>query len=146
VNKSIQAKANRPAVCPKCNSKTYYRNGRFSSVIYDLRFSSGVRRWVVRYNFNRYQCRNSKNGHNELPRQERFGMHLKAYVLYQFIELRVSQHAVGRNLGALFGLQMSATSVNCIKISATKQYEATYRGILRRIVEGPLVHAMRLGS
>jgi len=142
VNKSIQAKENRPPVCPKCNSTKYYRNGRFSSVIYDLRFSSaGVRRWVVRYNFNRYQCRNCKNGHNELPRQERFGMHLKAYVLYQIIELRVSQHAVGRNLGALFGLQMSATSVNCIKISATKQYEATYRAILQRIVEGPLVHA-----
>jgi hypothetical protein len=68
-------------------------------------------------------------------------MHLKAYVLYQIIELRVSQHAVGRTLGALFGLQMSATSVNCIKSSATKQYEATYRGILQRIVEGPLVHA-----
>jgi len=55
VNKSIQAKENRPPVCPKCNSTKYYRNGRFSSVIYDLRFSSaGVRRWVVRYNFNRY--------------------------------------------------------------------------------------------
>ncbi len=142
VNKSIQAKENRPPVCPKCNSTRFYRNGRFSSVIYDLRFSSaGVRRWVVRHNFNRYQCRNCKNGYNELPRQERFGTHLKAYVLYQIIELRVSQHAVARNLGALFGLQMSATSVNCIKISATRQYDATYRGILQRIVEGPLVHA-----
>jgi predicted RecB family nuclease len=142
VNKSIQAQENRPPLCPKCNSTKFYRNGRFSSVIYDLRFSSaGVRRWVVRHNFNRYQCRNCKNGYNELPRQERFGVHLKAYVLYQIIELRVSQHAVGRNLGALFGLQMSATSVNCIKISATKQYEATYRGILQRIVEGRLVHA-----
>jgi hypothetical protein len=142
VSKSIQAKENRPAFCPKCNSTRFYRNGRFSSVVYDLHFSSaGVRRWVVRHDFNRYQCRNCKNGYNELPRQERFGAHLKAYVLYQVIELRVSQHAVGRNLGALFGLQMSATSVNCIKISATKQYEATYRGILQRIVEGPLVHA-----
>ena len=141
VNKSIQAKENRPSVCPKCNSTRFYRNGRFSSVVYDLRFSSaGVRRWVVRLNFNRYQCRNCKNGYNELPRQEQFGTHLKAYVIYQVIELRVSQHAVGRNLGALFGLQMSATSVNCIKISATKKYEATYRSILQRIVEGPLVH------
>jgi hypothetical protein len=83
VNKSIQAKENRPPVCPKCNSTRFYRNGRFSSVIYDLRFSfAGVRRWVVRHNFNRYQCRNCKNGYNELPRQERFGTHLKAYVLY----------------------------------------------------------------
>jgi predicted RecB family nuclease len=142
VNKSIQTKENRPSVCPKCDSTKFYPNGRFSSVVYDLRFSSaGVKRWVVRRHFKRYQCRSCKNGYNELPRQERFGTHLKAYVLYQIIELRVSQHAVGRNLGVLFGLQMSATSVNCIKISATKQYQATYHGILQRIVEGPLVHA-----
>jgi hypothetical protein len=36
---------------------------------------------------------------------------------------------------------MTATSINCIKISATKQYETTYRSILQRIVAGPLVHA-----
>jgi hypothetical protein len=36
---------------------------------------------------------------------------------------------------------MSATSINSIKISATKQYEMTYRSILQRIVAGPLVHA-----
>ncbi len=142
VNKSVQAKEDRPAVCPKCNSTRFYRNGRFSSVVYDLRFSSaGVRRWVVRHRFNRYQCRNCTNGYNELLRQERYGKDLKAYVLYQIIELRISQHAIGRSLGALFGLQMSATSVNCIKISATKQYQATYQGILQRIVDGPLVHA-----
>ena len=59
VNKSIQAKENRPALCPKCNSTKFYRNGRFSKVVYDLRFTrAGVRRWVVRYCFNRYQCRN----------------------------------------------------------------------------------------
>jgi len=142
VNKSIQAKENRPELCPKCNSAKFYRNGRFSSVVYDLRFTrAGVRRWVVRHCFNRYQCRNCKNGYNELPRQERYGKGLKAYVLYQVIELRVSQHAVARTVGALFGLRMSATSINCVKISAAKRYATTYRSILQRIVAGPLVHA-----
>ena len=142
VNKSIQAKENRPALCPKCNSTKFYRNGRFSKVVYDLRFTrAGVRRWVVRHCFNRYQCRNCKHGYNELPRQEMYGKSLKAYVLYQVIELRISQHAVARTVGALFGLRMSATSINCIKISTAKQYETTYRSILQRVVAGPLVHA-----
>jgi hypothetical protein len=142
VNKSIQANEKRPALCPKCNSTKFYRNGRFSKVVYDLRFTpAGVRRWVVRHCFNRYQCRNCKHGYNELPRQETYGKSLKAYVLYQVIELRISQHAVARTAGAIFGLRMSATSINCIKISATKQYETTYQSILRRIVAGPLVHA-----
>jgi predicted RecB family nuclease len=142
VNKSIQAKEDRPDFCPKCNSVKFYRNGRFSQVVYDLRFSpAGIRRWVVRHCYNRYQCRNCKNGYNELPRQERYGKSLKAYVLYQVIDLRISQHAVARTVGTLFNLQMSSTSINCIKISATKQYEATYRGILQRILAGQLVHA-----
>jgi Transposase IS66 family len=142
VNKSIQAKEDRPALCPKCNSTKFYRNGRFSKVVYDLRFSrAGIKRWVVRHCFNRYQCRNCKNGYNELPRQEMYGKGLKAYVLYQVIEVRTSQHAVARTFGALFGLRMTATSINCIKISATKQYETTYRSIIQRIVAGPLVHA-----
>jgi hypothetical protein len=70
-----------------------------------------------------------------------YGKGLKAYVLYQVIELRISQHAVARTVGALFGLHMSATSINSIKISATKKYEMTYRSILQRIVAGLLVHA-----
>jgi predicted RecB family nuclease len=138
VNKSIQAKENRPALCPKCNSPKFYRNGRFSRVVYDLRFTrAGVRRWVVRHCFNRYQCRNCKNGYNELPRQETYGKSLKAYVLYQVIELRISQHAVARTFGALFGLRMSATSINCIKTSATKQYEAetVKRTALDRVIK-----------
>jgi hypothetical protein len=141
-NRSIQAKECRPDVCPKCGSKKLYRNGKYSQLVYDLHFSSsGVRRAVVRHCFNRYQCWNCKNGYNELPRQEKYGRGLKAFILYQVIELRVSQHAVGRTVGALFGFWMSPTSINCIKISSTKHYETTYKSILQRIVTGRLVHA-----
>jgi Transposase IS66 family len=119
-----------------------YRNGNFSHTVYDLCFSStGVRRSVVRHCFIRYQCWNCKHGYNELPRQEKYGKGLKAFVLYQVIELRVSQRAVGRTLGALFGFRLSPTSINGIKIGATKYYETTYERILRRIVGGSLVHA-----
>jgi predicted RecB family nuclease len=142
VDKSTQVNEGRPDACPNCGSRKFYRNGRLNHIIQDLRFSpAGIRRWVVRYHFYRYQCRHCKHGYNELPRQERYGPSLKAYVLYQIIELRISQHAVGRNLGSLFGLPMSANSVNCIKISAAKQYDTTYNNILRRIVAGPVVHA-----
>jgi hypothetical protein len=142
VNKSIQATTNRPKLCPNCNSKKLYRNGRFSHVLYDLRFSpAGIRRWVVRHCFYQYHCRNCAHCYNELPRQEKFGQGLKAYVLYQIIELRVSQHAIARSLTTLFGLQISKSTINRIKASAAIQYEATYRNILQRIVDGPLAHA-----
>ena len=142
VNKSVQTEENCPNVCPKCNSTKFYRNGRYKHLVIDLRFSAGgIRRWVVEYHFYRYQCRHCKNSYNELPRQERFGQSLKAYVVYQIIELRISQIAVGRNMGSLFSLPMSPTAINSLKGKAAKQYNATYKDILRRIGVGPLVHA-----
>ena len=141
INKSIQAEENYPDCCPNCGSKNFYRNGGHSHLIYDLRFSvAGVRRWVVRHCFYRYQCRNCKHGYAELPREARFGKGLRAYALYQVIDLRISQRAVSRTLDALFGLRISVKSINRIKVTATQQYEATHRAILQRIVSGPLVH------
>ena len=142
LNKSVQTEENCPDVCPKCNSTKFYRNGRYKHLVADLRFSAGgIRRWIVEYRFYRYQCRHCKNGYNELPRQERFGQSLKAYVIYQIIELRISQNAVGRNMGSLFNLTMSRNAINSLKGKTAKQYDTTYKDILRRIGAGPVVHA-----
>ncbi len=142
ISKFIQAEEHRPDHCPKCGSGRLYINGKYSHTVFDLYFSStGVRRSVVKYYFKRYQCWTCKCGYNELPRQEMYGKGLKAFVLHQVIELRVSQHAVGRTVGALFGFPLSPTSINCIKRSATKYYDTTYKHVLQRIVTGQLVHA-----
>jgi predicted RecB family nuclease len=141
LNKSVQTEENCPTVCPKCNSTKFYRNGRYKHLVVDLRFSAGgIRRWIVEYRFTRYQCRHCKNGYNELPRQERFGQSLKAYVIYQIIELRISQNAVGRNMDSLFGLTISRNAINSLKGKAARQYDLTYKDILRRIGTGPVVH------
>jgi predicted RecB family nuclease len=141
-NKYVQAEEHRPACCPNCGCTRFHRNGKYSHLIYDLRFSrTGLRRWVVRHNFFRYQCYDCKRGYNELPREARFGSGLKAYVLHQVIDLRVSQRAVSRTLDALFGLPVPIQSINQIKTTATKQYEAAHRAILQRIVSGTLIHA-----
>lgn len=142
LNKSVQAEENCPDVCPKCNSTKFNRNGRYKHLVADLRFSAGgIRRWIVEYRFYRYQCRNCKNGYNELPRQERFGQSLKAYVIYQIIELRISQNAVGRNMGSLFNLTISRNAINRLKGKTAEQYDATYKDILRRIAAGTVAHA-----
>ena len=142
INKSILVEEHYPDRCPKCGSTRFYRNGRFSHLIYDLRFSvAGVKRWVIRKWFSRYQCRSCKNGYNELPPEARFGDGLRAFILYQVIDLHVSQRAVSRILSMLFGLQISVESINQIKVAAALRYEAAYTDILKRIVAGPLAHA-----
>ena len=76
-----------------------------------------------------------------LPRQSRYGRGLGAFVIYQVIELRISQHAVGRSLENLFDLSICVKAVNGIKSRWAQQYEATYQAILEKIAGGDLVHA-----
>jgi predicted RecB family nuclease len=142
LNKIIQASQSRPNFCPKCSSSKLYINGHYSHVVYDLKFSRvGLKRWTTRFDFVRYQCWSCKNGHNELPRQDMFGDSLKAFVVYQIIELMIPQRAIARSFSKLFDLQMSPNSVNCIKASSSRRYEAAYRSIIQKIAAGPVVHA-----
>jgi hypothetical protein len=142
INKFIQVIDKRPACCSVCGASVMYRNGRFTHTVYDLRFfASGIKRWIVRYLFNRYVCRECKRGFNALPRQSRWGGNLSAFVVYQVIELRISQHAVARNLDGLFGLDLCVNTVNSIKSRLAKDHETTYQAILGRLRTGSLIHA-----
>jgi predicted RecB family nuclease len=142
INKMIHPEPNRPDACPRCSSVKMYKRNIYSHLIYDIRVTAGgARRWVVRQRFYRYQCHKCKNGYNALPRQERFGAGLRAYVIFCIIELRIAQRAVSRMMGTLFGIPIMPSSVNRIKIVETRHYEETYKGILRQIVAGQLVHA-----
>jgi hypothetical protein len=101
VDKIIRADEPRPPACPKCGSKQFYKNGVHSRTIYDLRFSrAGVRRWVIRYYYQRYQCRDCTHGQNELPRFEKCGKSLQAFVVYQLVELRMSHSAIVRSIAS----------------------------------------------
>lgn len=141
ISKKIVTTENRPNSCSKCDSKRIYKNGHFSKVVYDLRLSAtGIKRWVTKLFFNSYTCWVCKSRYNELPRQERYGRGLRSYILYQIIELGVSQLAVGRSLDILFNLQISRSAMAYIKTTSAKLYEVTYQSILNRIVRGDLVH------
>jgi predicted RecB family nuclease len=142
VNKFIDVIDRRPACCSRCGASVIYRNGRCTHTIYDLQFSAtGLKRWIVRYLFNRYVCRRCKRGFNALSRQSRYGRNLSAFVVYQVVEQRISQHAVARNLENLFGLSVSVDTVNSIKSRSAKDQETTYQAILERLRAGSLIHA-----
>ena len=142
INKFIEIIDQRPARCARCGATIIYRNGKFPRMVYDLRFSgTGIKRWIVQYSVNRYICCACKCSFHALPRQSRYGRDLGAFVIYQVIELRISQHAVGRSLENLFDLSICVKAVNGIKSRWAQQYEATYQAILEKIAAGNLVHA-----
>ena len=99
INKVVQVVEERPAICMRCKGKLIYKTGRFSETVYDLRFSAtGLKRWVVRFRYYRYICWSCKASFNQYERQGKWGSGLRAYVIYQIIELRIAQHAIARSL------------------------------------------------
>jgi predicted RecB family nuclease len=142
VNKTVQVDDNRPAHCCRCGATLIYKFGRFSQTVYDLRMSSAVvKRWVVRYLFDRYICWHCKATFFQYAHKDKYGGTLCAYVLYQVIELQISQSAAGKALGQLFGLPKPRGIIKHIKSKESGRYKEAYQLILDRITRGKLVHA-----
>ncbi len=142
VNKIISVEEQRPASCRCCNSTLIYKFGRMSQIVYDLRLSpAGIKRWVVRYSFPRYICWHCKATLQQYVHKDKYGVGLRAYLLYQIVELLLAQNAISKSIRQLFGLPLSRGSINRLKATQADRYEATYREILDRIVAGKLVHA-----
>ena len=121
----------------------HVRWGWLKRVIHDLKISrNGIRRWVVRHSTPRYVCWKCKATFHKfsLPRRK-YGATLCAYVVYQIIELQLSQRAVGKSLQQIFTLPASGKLINRLKAGAAERYEDTYNALLKRIVSGTLVHA-----
>src|SRR5262249_48895425 len=106
--------------------------------------STGVKRWIVQYVFERYACHQCAAIFTPPHRpwtRSKFGAGFLAYTIYQVIELHVPQMIVRRSINQLFHHQLASQVVNRQKSTAAKMYQGTYEGILRTIVKGRLIHA-----
>jgi predicted RecB family nuclease len=142
INKTVLCAAD--TSCPRCHAETIHKYGKMRKVVYDIKFGpSGVRRCVTKYVFNRYICAHCRatfvSEHRPLIRK--YGSQLRAYLIYQVIELHLPQLSVAENIRQLFGFRMNRAEVHRQKVRAAQQYKDTFDGILKRIVSGKLVHA-----
>lgn len=144
VNKSIVLEG-RPSSCFKCKSTKIYKYGRMIKIVYDLKFSqAGMKRWVVKYFFNRYicwDCRASFYLEQRPWARSKYGSELRSYVIYQIIELRLAQRAVVHSLNELFSFSLNVGSISKLKTDSAQLYKITYEAILNKIVTGELLHA-----
>ena len=134
-----------PRSCPRCDSNRFFRDGKMSKTVADLRFMKhGIKRWITLYRFHRYKCRGC--GATFLP-QERFwtgskvGPGIVAYSLYQNIGLRLSQNSVDRSINRLFGYNLAIGTTRHIKVAAANTYEETYQTLVKQLCNGQLIHA-----
>jgi hypothetical protein len=143
VNKIVECPA--PSYCPKCKTKKILKLDRTSKIVHDLKFGqAGIKRWIVKYSFDRYLCRKCGISFyfQQIPRaRSPYGSELINYVLYQIIELRLPQETIAQSLNQLFNFHLGHSAVNRQKERAAQVYEDTYKGILNKIVTGKLIHA-----
>ncbi|HSB14890.1 MAG TPA: IS66 family transposase [Bryobacteraceae bacterium] len=141
-NRVVDVEDLRPDRCPRCEATLIYKWGTLSQTVYDLRFTNtGIKRWVVRFVFQRFICWRCKRPFQFYAQKPKYGTALFAYVLYQLFEMGVSQNAIAASLSRLFGLPFSRGGVNHLKEAAARKYRATYEDILRRIASGRVIHA-----
>ena len=144
VNKTIHWPA--PPQCPKCGGRKFYKHSAKSKTVLDVKFGpSGIKRWVTEYLFYQYRCTDCGLTFHNSDRawgKEKFGENLRALSVYENIELRLPQVRVASFLNQVFGfdLHRSAHAINRFKENAAAFYKETYKGLIKRIVSGHLVH------
>jgi hypothetical protein len=142
IDKVIQVCEQRPAPCFRCGSTLIHKTQRRSQVIRDMRFfSSGPRRSVIRYLYNRYRCRTCNIGATQYKPRAGYGGNLWAYVIYLMIEMRTTQHQICEHLKELFCLHLSRRDINRIKEGFAENYKFTYEILLQHIAAGRLARA-----
>lgn len=142
-NKTIECP--RPRNCPKCASAKFFAHGKYTKTVFDLKFMRhGIKRWITRYRFHRYQCQSCRTifqPEETCWGKGKFGSELTAYSLYLNIELRVPQLHVASNLNRLFGFHQGRMSIDNFKAVAAKNYKETYDTLVNRLCSGRLLHA-----
>jgi hypothetical protein len=116
-----------------------------SKIVYDLYFGRGsIKRWIVKYIFYRYYCRQCGASflYQQRPwKRGKYGLNLRAYLIYQIIDLRIPQRTVARSINQSFGFSLSSSAVHRHKSQAADLYKDTYEAILHKLTTGRLIHA-----
>jgi RNase_H superfamily/Transposase IS66 family len=134
-----------PARCPKCGATKIYKHRRDSKTVLDVKFvACGIKKWITKYLFYRYRC--PKCGavfHNYdcAWTNEKCGANLRAFSVYANIGLRMPQQRVTILLNEVLGFDLPQIATNRLKATAAAFYEETYERVLKKIMDGQLIHA-----
>jgi predicted RecB family nuclease len=135
----------RPCECPTCNSKRISMNGRHHRLLFDIRFSEGgLRRWITKYIVDHYKCLGCgvSFSSDALPvKRHRYGDNVLAYVVYNIIELTISQYKLAKVMRQLFGYSLLQQEISRMMRRAVETYLDAYEEINQKILKGKLIHA-----
>jgi predicted RecB family nuclease len=131
--------------CRVCNSARVSLNGRYSRLIYDMRFfEGGLRRWISKYVVDYYKCVDCGTSFISEDRQlerYRYSANVLAYVIYNVIEVRIPQYKLSHIIQKTFGYPLGQPTINRMIQRAVEKYHGTYEEIRQRLSRGKLIHA-----
>jgi len=142
IDRVVRLEDDRPQNCPYCAcERIHIGRSAHSKVILDLRYTrAGVKRENVEYILKTYRCVACDREFTSRSFSTKFGRGLRAWVIYQIIELRMSNQKIADGLSTLFGLAVGKSAVNDIKASEAASYLPLYQTLRMQISLGSLVH------
>ncbi len=111
---------------------------------FDLAITSGkIQRRVIECHGSLYQC--PQCSRQFLPpkyeRLEKYFHGLKSWAMYGHVEQRFSLKALSGLLRDSFGLHIASGEIHLFKSQLAHHYQATYQGLLEKILAGGVLHA-----
>jgi predicted RecB family nuclease len=135
-----------PSYCSSCGGIDLFKGRATNLLMHDIRFmGSGAKGWLTRTILDNWFCRHCAC----LVRPpgigafavRKFGPSLRAYAMYQLIQLRVSGITVAESLSHLFHFNLNGPHISAFKSDFAGLYTKTVEELRTRIADGSLVHA-----
>jgi predicted RecB family nuclease len=144
--KYIEIKWIPPSGCPKCSSRRRREDRVVSRYVRDLLFgTASIRQSFVSYAFQTYRCQSCDHiyGIDEryCKKGYKYGWNLLSYIIYLIVDLCIPQAVAYRSLSRLFDFLLPRSVINYMKARASNYYLPTRDALLKRIINGQLVHA-----
>jgi len=145
VNEHIES--GRPERCPECDGTQIHitRRQAYHKTMFDLKFnSSGVRRWIIQHQSQRYKCwacKKSFFGDEYRSSNSQYGDDLACWALYHHVALRQTYDDVTLSLNDIFGFSFGHVILNRIMPRLAELHAATYKRLKEKLRRGTLIHA-----
>jgi len=141
-NKVVNLKA---IVCPHCKGRNISRDlSQFHARdSLDLRISTGgIKRWVIHYRTPFHRCNDCDKAFvpQTFKNKTRFGHGLMSWAIDQHVGNRITFQNLEKTVKDYFSLPVDYTRFYDLKTYAAEYYSRTYNDLLRKLVNGAMIH------
>ncbi|MBI9056037.1 MAG: TM0106 family RecB-like putative nuclease [Bacteroidales bacterium] len=130
--------------CPKCKSNSYRTNSTLKKKVIDLQIRDvGIKRWVIQYQTNKYNCKNCKKTYipqTYLDFKYKYGHFIMCYTIHQHIVNNESFRQIANNLKEFFDLEIGLTSLKDFKIRFSEYYYNTFKALKKRVITSEVIY------